>query len=78
MSETEKLKLAYDTAIRLDPAVHQQVLAEQQARDQAQNRVAQARNAAVQIKGAPTAAPGSKPNPKDRREVIKNALHASR
>ncbi len=78
MSESEKLKLAYDTAIRLDPAVHQMVLAEQQSRDQAQNRVAQAKSAAVQIKGAPTAAPGSKPDPKNRREIIKNAMHANR
>lgn len=78
MSESEKLKLAYDTAIRLDPTVHQQVMSEQQARTQAQNRVTQAKNAAVQIKGAPTAAPGSKPNPKDRREIIRNAIHATR
>ncbi len=78
MSESEKLKLAYDTAIRLDPTVYQQVMSEQQTRAQAQNRVAQAKNAAVQIKGAPTAAPGSKPDPKNRREIIKNAIHATR
>ena len=82
MSEDEKLTAAYETACRLDPAIHQQMLTEQQQAmidaDRAKTQVAQARNAAVQVKGSPSAGPSAKPNPKDRPEVIRAAIRATR
>ena len=78
LSERELLGRAYETAIRLTPEVHALVLAEQQAKEKAKTQVAQSRSAAVQVKGAPAAGPVPKPNPKDRREIIRNAFHAQR
>jgi hypothetical protein len=83
MSEREKLKLAYDTALRLDPTISTQVAAQQQAdaqakaRQQAQGAVNTARAAAVQVRGAPSAAPAATVNSNDRRAVIANALRQS-
>ena len=78
MSEREKLQLAYDTAIRLDPVISAQVLAHQQARSQAKNSVTSARSAAVQVNGSPGSGASASVNPTDRRAVIANALRQSR
>lgn len=83
MSERERLKAAYDAALRLDPALSQQVIAQQQsaaqqqARTQAQAAVNTAKTAAVQVHGAPGAAPIASVNPNDRRAVIANALRSA-
>ncbi len=76
MEPEDKLKAAYDAACRLDKAVYQSILSEQQAAmiaaSQAKNQVVTAKNAAVQISGSPSSAPASKPNPNDRRAFIAN------
>ena len=77
MSEREKLQLAYDTAIRLDPAISQQMFAQQQQNLQAQNQTQRAKAAAVQIKGAPSAGLSTALNQTDRRAVIANALRTA-
>jgi len=77
MSEREKLQLAYDTAIRLDPAISQQMFAQQQQNLQAQNQAQRAKAAAVQIKGAPSAGLTTALNQTDRRAVIANALRTA-
>ncbi len=78
MSEPEKLKLAYDTAIYANPEVRQLVLAEQQAAATVTQRttqqVAQAKQAAVQVKGSPAAGPPPKADPTNRRAVLANAF----
>ena len=80
MSEREKLKLAYDTALRLDPAISAQVATQQQAdaqrvaREKAQGAVNTAKAAAVQVQGAPGAPLATTVNSTDRRAVIANAL----
>jgi len=83
LSEREKLQLAYDTAVRLDPNIAAQSLAQQQAaqaaqvRGQAQNAVQTAKAAAVQVRGAPGSAAPANVDPKNRRDVIANALRAA-
>lgn len=83
MSERDKLQLAYDTALRLDPTLSAQATAQQQSaqqqadRDKAQAAANAARGAAVQVKGAPSASPAAAVNPNDRRAVIANALRAA-
>ena len=77
MSEREKLQLAYETAIRLDPAISQQMFAQQQQNLQAQNQTQRAKAAAVQIKGAPSAGLTTALNQTDRRAVIANALRTA-
>ena len=77
MSEREKLQLAYDTAIRLDPAISQQMFAQQQQNLQAQNQAQRAKAAAVQIKGAPSAGLSTALNQTDHRAVIANALRTA-
>ncbi len=77
MSEREKLQLAYDTAIRLDPAISQQMFAQQQQNLQAQSQAQRAKAAAVQIKGAPSAGLTTALNQTDRRAVIANALRTA-
>jgi len=77
MSEREKLQLAYDTAIRLDPAISQQMFVQQQQNLQAQNQTQRAKAAAVQIKGAPSAGLTTALNQTDRRAVIANALRTA-
>jgi hypothetical protein len=77
MSEREKLQLAYDTAIRLDPTISQQMFAQQQQNLQAQNQTQRAKAAAVQIKGAPSAGLTTALNQTDRRAVIANALRTA-
>ena len=74
LSEREKLQLAYDTAIRLDPNIAQQLYAQQHQTLQAQNQVQRARTAAVQVRGAPSASANTAINQTDRRAVIANAL----
>jgi hypothetical protein len=74
MSEREKLQLAYDTAVRLDPTTAQQIYAQQQQSMQAANQVQRAKTAAVQVRGAPSASPSFVTNQSDRRAVIANAL----
>ena len=74
MSEQDKLQLAYDTAVRLDPAIAQQVFAQQQQTTQAAQQVQRAKTAAVQVRGAPSSSIGSAINQSDRRAVIANAL----
>lgn len=83
MSEREKLKLAYDTALRLDPQLSAQATAQQQAaaahqaRATAQAAANTAKAAAVQVQGAPGAPLATAINPQDRRAVIANALRAA-
>ena len=77
MSEREKLQLAYDTAIRLDSAISQQMFVQQQQNLQAQNQTQRAKAAAVQIKGAPSAGLSTALNQTDRRAVIANALRTA-
>lgn len=82
MSERERLALAYDTAVRLDPQLAAQSLAQQQAaqqqqlREKAQAAANAAKAAAVQVSGAPGAPLAQSANPNDRRSVIANALRA--
>jgi hypothetical protein len=74
MSEREKLQVAYDTAVRLDPQLAQSLFAQQQQSYAAQNQVQKAKQAAVQVRGAPGAAISGAVNQMDRRAVIANAL----
>jgi hypothetical protein len=74
MSEREKLQIAYDTAVRLDPQLAQSLFAQQQQNYAAQNQVQKAKQAAVQVRGAPGAAISGAVNQMDRRAVIANAL----
>lgn len=73
-SDEDKLRLAYDFALRMDPQIYQQVLAEQQQAALAQQQVNKAKQATVQIKGGPAAGPAPTVNPQDRRAVIANAF----
>ena len=75
-TEAEKLELAYSTAIRMSPEIQSLVAAEQQAAERARGLVDKAKNAAVQINGAPSSAPVGKIDPSDRRAIIANALRA--
>lgn len=83
-SESEKLQAAYDYAIWQNPEVRKQVLAEQQAKEAAERaaadaaNVAKARNAAVQVTGAPSAGPAPKVDPKDLHAVIGAAFRQQR
>ena len=83
MSEREKLKLAYDTALRLDPQLSAQAAAKQQAeaqrlaRGKAQGAANVAKAAAVQVNGAPGSASAPAVNANDRRSIIANALRAA-
>jgi DNA repair exonuclease SbcCD ATPase subunit len=76
MSEMEKLTKAYQPALRYDPDLSQQVVAQQQEaqRKQADEAAMKAKQTAVQVRGAPGAALPVSVDPKDRREVIRNAL----
>lgn len=80
LSERERLQRAYDAALRLDPNLSQQVIAQQQAelqrqqREKAQQAANVAKAAAVQVKGAPGAPLSPQVNPTDRASVIRNAL----
>jgi len=74
MSEREKLQIAYDTAVRLDPQLAQGLYAQQQQNYATQNQVQKAKQAAVQVRGAPGAAISGAVNQTDRRAVIANAL----
>ena len=74
MSEREKLQVAYDTAVRLDPQLAQNLYAQQLQSYAAQNQVQKAKQAAVQVRGAPGAAISGAVNQMDRRAVIANAL----
>lgn len=79
MNDQEKLKAAYDAAIRLDPALYLAVQAAQTATQQTKTHVQQAKAAAVQLKpGAPASGPAPAVNPKDRRALIKATLAAAR
>jgi hypothetical protein len=76
MGEREKLQLAYETAVRLDPSISQQLFAQQQQNLQSQNQAQRAKAAAVQVRGAP--APSmSAVTTTDRRAVIANALRSN-
>jgi len=77
MSEREKLQLAYDTAVRLDPQLAQSLFAQQQQSYAAQNQVQKARQAAVQVRGAPGGAVSGPVSQSDRRAVIANALRSA-
>ena len=76
MSEREKLQLAYDTAVRLDPQLAQSLYAQQQQQSQAQAQVQRARTAAVSVRGAPGGSANPVINQTDRRAVIANALRS--
>jgi hypothetical protein len=77
MSEREKLQVAYDTAVRLDPQLAQSLFAQQQQSYAAQNQVQKARQAAVQVRGAPGGAVSGLVSQSDRRAVIANALRSA-
>jgi Arc/MetJ-type ribon-helix-helix transcriptional regulator len=77
MSEREKLQLAYDTAIRLDPSLSQQIFAQQQQSLQAQSQAQRAKAAAVQVKGSPGSVMNAALNQTDRRAIIANALRSA-
>jgi len=76
MSEREKLQLAYDTAVRLDPQLAQSLYAQQQQQSQATAQVQRARTAAVSVRGAPGGSVNPAINKQDRRAVIANALRS--
>ena len=77
MSEREKLQVAYETAVRLDPQLEQSLFAQQQQSYAAQNQVQKARQAAVQVRGAPGASVSGPVSQSDRRAVIANALRSA-
>ena len=77
MSEREKLQLAYDTAIRLDQGLSQQIFAQQQQSMQAASQAQRAKAAAVQVKGSPGSVMNSALNQTDRRAIIANALRSA-
>jgi hypothetical protein len=77
MSEREKLQVAYETAVRLDPQLAQSLFAQQQQSYAAQNQVQKARQAAVQVRGAPGASVSGPISQSDRRAVIANALRSA-
>lgn len=74
----EQLEKAYETAIWENPEIRQQMLAEQQAAERQTQQVAQAKQAAVQVNGAPAPGPAPKIDPRNRREVIAAAIRARR
>jgi len=74
----DKLKAAYDVAVRMDPAIWQQIEAAQQAASHAKQQVSQARKAAVQVRGAPSTGPVPQINPNDRRALIEAQIKARR
>ena len=69
MTDGEKLKTAYDVALRLDDSIPQ--FAQQQNVVQ---QVQKAKAAAIQVRGAPSSSASSAPNINDRRAVIANAI----
>ena len=69
MSDGEKLKIAYDVALRLDDTIPQ--IAQQQS---AVAQVQKAKAAAIQVRGAPSSSASAAPNVNDRRAVIANAI----
>lgn len=69
MTDGEKLKVAYDVALRLDGSIPQ--IAQQQS---AVAQVQKAKAAAIQVRGAPSSSASSSPNINDRRAVIANAI----
>jgi DNA-binding transcriptional MerR regulator len=75
MDYSQKLKVAYETAIRLDPALSTQVA--QQAAQQA-SQVQKSKAAAVQVKGAPGTGPAPVIDPSDRRAFIANLVKRAR
>ena len=77
MSEREKLQVAYETAVRLDPQLAQSLFAQQQQSYAAQNQVQKARQAAVHVRGAPGASVSGPVSQSDRRAVIANALRSA-
>jgi len=81
MSESEKLRIAYDAACNLDSSVRSQLAAQQQqaavAAVQSKAAVQTARAAAVQVRGAPGSPIVAAVNPNNRRDVIANALRAA-
>lgn len=76
--EREKLEEAYQTAIWADPKIREQVLAEQQTKQRTEQQIADARNAAVQVTGAPSAGPAPPVNPKDRLALLRNQFQMQR
>lgn len=74
----DKLKAAYQKAIRLNDDVFARVQADQKAKEQSEQQIAQARQAAVQVSGAPTAGPAPELNPKDRRAFLANQFSTQR
>ena len=69
LSDGEKLKVAYDVALRLDDTIPQ--FAQQQNVVQ---QVQKAKAAAIQVRGAPSSSASVAPNINDRRAVIANAI----
>ena len=69
LSDGEKLKVAYDVALRLDDTIPQ--FAQQQNVVQ---QVQKAKAAAIQVRGAPSSSASAAANINDRRAVIANAI----
>ena len=78
MSDRDKLRLAYDAAVRMIPEVHALALADKQASEAAKAQAEKSKAAAVQVKGAPAPGPQPKPDPGDRRALIASAFRAHR
>lgn len=80
MSESEILNAAYDMALRLNPALYEQHLAQereraaQAERDKANQAAQTSRAAAVQVRGAPGSKSLPAVDPKDRRSAIRHAI----
>lgn len=74
MNEREKLQVAYQTAIKLDTTISRQIMAQQQAKVQAQQGLKTAKLAAVQVNGAPGSSAAPIFDINNRRSVIANAL----
>lgn len=79
----ESMEDAYDKALRLNPQLFDKAMAEtraeadRKAREEATKAAQAARNAAVQVKGAPSSGTQRPPNPADRRALIENALRTA-
>lgn len=79
-SDIEILQAAYDIALRMNPTLHEQHLAQereraaQAERDKANQAAQASRAAAVQVRGAPGSPSLPAVDPKDRRSAIRHAI----
>ncbi len=79
MDYAGRLKVAYDTAIRLDPALSAQLAATPQVPQQQSSHVQKSKAVAgLQVKGAPGSGPAAAIDPNDRRALIASAMKRQR